>query len=130
GSYRISDLPEGATTVKARAISGSGVASDRVGSTIVQVDKTNPSATADWSDQVPWSRVPAAFDIVGADQPGLSGMGSASPDEPLEKGAFVAYRVEGGDVQHVGGGLARALMVATEIIWSPITPPIWQAASH
>jgi hypothetical protein len=40
--FSIEDLPEGVTTVKARAISGAGVASDAVGVGTIKVDRTAP----------------------------------------------------------------------------------------
>ena len=42
GLLHIPELPEGTVTVKARAISNSGIASSRVGSAVLLVDKTAP----------------------------------------------------------------------------------------
>ncbi|MBV9212294.1 MAG: hypothetical protein JOZ25_01475 [Actinobacteria bacterium] len=107
-TFHIADLPEGATTVKARAISGSGIASPAVGETIIRADRTPPDATTSGAPAPGgWVRVPAAFDIVGSDQALLSGMSGASPDDPVEKGAFVTYRVDAGEPQRVRGALAH-----------------------
>src|SRR5439155_258058 len=72
--------------------------------TTIQVDKTDPTVEARGApDPSRWLRMSVAFDIVGADQPGLSGMAPATPDEPIEKGAFVQYGVDGGELQRTRG---------------------------
>lgn len=109
-TYRIPELAEGVTTVKARAISGAGVASERVGETTIRVDKSNPSVgVTGAAGGEEWRRVPAAFDLVGADQPALSGMTGAPLDEPLEKGGFISYRVDG-EASRIRGPLAHVVI--------------------
>ncbi|HEY1515748.1 MAG TPA: hypothetical protein VGF91_04960, partial [Solirubrobacteraceae bacterium] len=50
GSFPIDDLQEGVTTVKARAISGAGVASDTVGVGTIKVDRTAPTVELELPD--------------------------------------------------------------------------------
>ena len=97
GTARLTKLPEGVTTFKARAISGAGVASQRVGSTPIRVDRSAPSArVADPPDPGTWLRQPLKLALTGTDQPHLSGMAS------------MAYRVDGGDERSAGGAAAEA----------------------
>lgn len=108
GTYHINDLPEGVTTIKARAISGSGVPSDRVGEATLRVDKTPPGTAVHGAPgQASWSRAPVAFDVVGLDQPDLSGMTPAPDTESIEKGAYVEYAIDGGERRRFRGGLAH-----------------------
>src|SRR4051812_33300415 len=71
----LADLPEGTTTLKARAISGAGVASREVGSTDLNVDLTPPDLmTGGEPSGEAWSNKPV-FLTLGATDPGtLSGM--------------------------------------------------------
>lgn len=105
--YRVVELPEGLTTIKARAISGSGVASLKVGSTVIAVDRTDPTVTEHGASAPgTWSREPLAIHIAGADQPGLSGMEAAPADAPVEEGGFVAYRLDGSSPARIRGATA------------------------
>jgi hypothetical protein len=107
GVYRIAELREGITTIKARAISNSGVPSARVGSTTIQVDKSKPVVDAPGAPSPEkWHREPVTLRLVGTDQPQLSGMGPAGENQPLEDGAFVTYRLDGNAPQFVRGGEA------------------------
>ena len=91
---RLANLSEGVTTVKARAISGSGVPSALVGSTQLRVDRTAPTASASAVAEG-WHRGPVDVRLRGADQPHLSGMGG------------IAYRVDGGEVRRADGAEAQ-----------------------
>ncbi|KKK46187.1 hypothetical protein LCGC14_3164280, partial [marine sediment metagenome] len=103
------DLPEGVTTVKARAISGAGVASREVGSTRIAVDRSPPSLAAENApDPERWQRSTVSVTLSGTDQANLSGMGAAPPEQPPEHGAYVAHRVDGGAVLRSRG--ARAVV--------------------
>ena len=93
---RIAQLPEGVTTVRARAVSGSGVPSAEVGSTEIRVDRTPPSVRA--SEAPPadvWARAPVSVTLVAADQPQLSGMGQ------------IEYRLDGGELRSGPGDAVR-----------------------
>lgn len=95
GLYRLTNLREGITTVKARAVSGAGVPSAKVGSTTIAADLTAPAARVSGLPAgVEWSRVSVTARITGIDQLGLSGMGPAPPGAPTEEGGFIAYRVD------------------------------------
>ncbi|HTE63316.1 MAG TPA: hypothetical protein VK631_23375 [Solirubrobacteraceae bacterium] len=75
-SLPLDELPEGGTPVEVRAVSGAGVESTAVRTTL-KLDRTRPIVTA---DGVPapdaWSRVPVRIALRGRDQAGLSGMQS------------------------------------------------------
>lgn len=107
--YRIASLPEGATIFKARSISGAGVRSALVGTTTIRVDKSAPSAQVLDPPADTWQRGPVTFQIRGSDQPHLSGMAGAPDQQPLEDGAFMAYRVNGGPMQRARGGTASVI---------------------
>lgn len=94
--YDVGTLPEGVTILKARAISGSGVPSLKVGETDIHVDKTPPSASVEAPAESTWNRSPVALHFAGTDQVGLSGMDGAPTDEPVEKGGFITRAVDGG----------------------------------
>jgi hypothetical protein len=106
-AYRINNLPQGETTIRARAVSGAGVGSTQVDATVVRVDKTPPDVDASGApDAARWSREPATIVLSGTDQAGLSGMAAAPGDRPLEEGAYLVYRVDGGAPQRARGGEA------------------------
>ncbi|HEX4721548.1 MAG TPA: Ig-like domain-containing protein, partial [Pseudonocardiaceae bacterium] len=92
------DLPDGVTTVRARAVSGSGLASDSAGVVELQVDKRPPTVGA---SGVPgagtWTAQDVDLDIRALDQPGLSGM----------DGGRIVYSVDGGEAGEASGGHAR-----------------------
>ena len=107
GVHRIAALAEGVTAVKARAISGSGVPSASVGVTQIRVDRTPPSAAAvDAPDSDRWLREPVSLGLVGTDQSHLSGMTTAADHLPVEDGAYLEYRLDGGEARRARGGKA------------------------
>jgi Big-like domain-containing protein len=96
GVIHLTDLPDGAVTVKARAISNSGVASSHVGSGVLSVDTTAPDVNAlGTPDGDAWQAGPVTVEVRGSDA--LSGMDQG----------HVSYSVDGGPVQTVAGGSAR-----------------------
>ncbi len=99
-------LPEGVHTVYARAISGAGVPSDTVDSTVVQVDRTPPTVTATTVDSARPYNHPVTITITGADQPGLSGMAPAPAGQPVTSGAYIEYSLDGGAPVDVPGASA------------------------
>jgi hypothetical protein len=99
-NYSLKNLPEGATTIKARTVSGASVPSNTVASTVVRVDRTSPAASVQpggladgWHDQ------PVLVHISGADQASLSGMVPAPIAAPATDGAHVAFRLNDGILQ-------------------------------
>jgi 5-hydroxyisourate hydrolase-like protein (transthyretin family) len=107
GAYPVKALPEGVTVLKARAISGAGVASGAVGSTQIRVDRTAPAAHAEGApDPGAWQRNPVGVTLAGEDQPHLSGMAAAPEAAPVESGAFMEFRVNGGPRRTGRGGRA------------------------
>src|SRR5438270_434136 len=111
GIASIGELPEGVTTFKARAVSGAGVASGRVGSTTMHVDRTGPTVDAVGApDPAVWQRNAVRLAIRSADQPGLSGLAPAPVSEPVENGAYIAYRVDAGELVKVRGGAADVVV--------------------
>ncbi|MEA2478300.1 MAG: large repetitive protein, partial [Thermoleophilaceae bacterium] len=105
--YPMSELPEGVNVVKARAVSGAGLSSTTVKSATVRVDLTPPEARVeDAPSATRWQHAPVSLALAGVDQAGLSGMGGAELDHKVEDGAYIAYRIDGGDLQKVRGGEA------------------------
>ncbi|MDQ3934154.1 MAG: hypothetical protein M3340_05935 [Actinomycetota bacterium] len=105
---RLGPLGEGTTVFKARAVSGSGVPARSVGTTTIRVDRSAPTAQAvSAPDPSVWQRVPVEISLAGTDQVHLSGMAPAAENLPLEDGAFLSYRVDGGDEKRVRGGMAN-----------------------
>src|SRR5947209_3734362 len=106
GFYTFANVPEGYTTVKARAISGAGLASTQVGSTVIQVDKTAPTvAISGHPDPTQWSRTPVSIGISATDA--LSGMAPAPSGDPdPTHGAYLDYSIDGGADTKVAGGSA------------------------
>jgi hypothetical protein len=94
GVAHLSSLRDGEVTIKARAISNSGVASSQVGTAVLLVDATAPKVSvAGTPDPDDWQPGTVALAISATDQPELSGM----------EGGHVSYSVDGGPVQHVAG---------------------------
>jgi Bacterial Ig domain len=86
GALHISDMPEGTVVVKARAISNSGVASSRIGSAVLSVDRTPPGVRASGApDPDQWQPAAVSVTLTGSDQPGLSGMA----------GGHLSYSIDG-----------------------------------
>ena len=100
GHKELADLKEGVTTVKARAISGAGIASAAVGSTDVYVDLTPPTLSAEGNPSPSdWSRLPVRLRLGAADPGQLSGMAGGPSDQPETFGGFIAYAVDGGETR-------------------------------
>lgn len=96
----LGQLPEGATKVRARAISGAGVASDRFGEGVVRIDRTPPVVRLS-TDGAPlvategeWLRQGVRLTARAADQAQLSGMDPAPDGEPLARGGYLEYQVD------------------------------------
>jgi hypothetical protein len=103
GLLHLAELPEGRLVVKARAISNSGVASSRVGSAVIAVDKSAPRVTvSDAPDADEWQAHAVSVVLQAADQPGLSGM----------SGGHVSYSIDGGPMQVVAGESAAVTVAA------------------
>jgi hypothetical protein len=92
----LDSLPEGSTVVKARAVSGSGLASERAGSVVLRVDRTPPDVRL-LSDPDPerWEHDAVHLTLKATD--GLSGM----------DGGRIEYRVDGGESVAVAGDSAE-----------------------
>jgi hypothetical protein len=105
--YSIADLPEGRNVMKVRAISGAGVASDRVGTAEIDVDKTPPSSAVTGApDPEQWQSHGVTVTVKGSDQSALSGMDPSSSSD-VRGGAYMSYRVDGGVTQLVPGDNAQ-----------------------
>jgi hypothetical protein len=104
GHKDLNGLPEGTTTVKARAISGAGIPSQQVGSTDVHVDLTAPTVTVENApDAQAWTRTPVALRIVSADPGLLSGMASGPDDRDVESGGYIRFSRDGAVNERVRG---------------------------
>jgi len=107
----LGELPEGTTTVTARAISGAGVAAGEIGRTDVGIDRSAPTlALAPAAGEQPrreeWFPRPIELLAKATDQATLSGMTAAPDSEPAENGGYVEYQVDGGAPQRVRGASA------------------------
>ena len=106
-SYPMSKLPEGVNVIKARSVSNAGVPAAGSRSATVRVDLTKPTASVEGApDPAKWQGKPMEVTLRGEDQVGLSGMYPASATRPVEEGAYVAYRIDGGDLQKARGASA------------------------
>ena len=111
----LGELPEGTTTVTARAISGAGVAAGEVGRSEVGIDRSAPTlALAPAAGEQPrreeW--FPRAIELLAraTDQAGLSGMTAAPDEQPISDGGFIEYQIDGAAPQRVrGAGASIAL---------------------
>jgi hypothetical protein len=83
----IAELPEGASHVKAVAVSGSGMRSTAPGSTTLMVDKTDPVTVLDGLADG-WSNRPLRLTATASDS--ASGMATAGASGP-----FTAIRIDG-----------------------------------
>ncbi len=103
GLWHIGQLPEGTVVLKARAISNSGVTSSHIGSTVVSVDKTAPSASASGvPDPARWQSESVTLTLTGTDQPGLSGMA----------GGHLSYSIDGAPSETASGDSATVTVAA------------------
>ncbi len=94
-------LPEGASVVRAVAVSGSGMRS-LAASTTVRVDATKPAVALSGLPQG-WSRGPVLLTAAATDA--LSGMAPSGPNGP-----FTALAVDGGVATTAGGSSVSALV--------------------
>ena len=102
-------LPEGATRVRARAISGAGVPSAEVGEGVVRIDRTPPAVQLS-TDGAPlvapegeWLRQGVRLAVRAVDQENLSGMTPAPDGEPVTRGGHLEYQVDDDPVVRVRG---------------------------
>jgi hypothetical protein len=100
-------LPEGETVIHARAVSGSGVASDEVGTGIVRIDRTPPSVVAEGVPKSLWSTHPLIAQVLSVDQPGLSGVQSATNGHPITEGGHIEMQLDMGPTVKTPGAQAQ-----------------------
>jgi hypothetical protein len=105
----LGSLPEGTTRVRARAISGAGVASAQVGEGLVRIDRTPPVVELS-TDGAPlvaregeWLREGVRLTARAVDQDGLSGMAPAPAGEPITRGGHLEYQVDDEPLVRVRG---------------------------
>ena len=102
GVFHIAGLPEGRTTIKARAVSGSGVASPEVGTAELRIDRTAPVTSVSGADRPDhWSAEPVTVRLGASD--GLSGMSTGR----------ISYSLDGGPSHNLEGDSA-AIEVAED----------------
>jgi hypothetical protein len=112
GVYSVRTIPEGVTRLRARAISGAGVASQYVGEALVRVDRSPPAATIGGAPGSDWQARPVTLALRGRDQVGLSGMTPSGPGEPIEAGGFIEWQLDGQNPLRVRGGDADVTLDA------------------
>jgi hypothetical protein len=101
----IAELPEGVNYVHAVAVSGSGVPSAPVGTTILRVDKTEPLT---WIEGEPrgWSNQPVKLTVTASDTAsGMAPTGSAGSP-------FTAIRIDGGTPIAAPGASVTTTVIA------------------
>jgi hypothetical protein len=96
----INDLAEGRNVIKARAVSGAGLAAadTDIRQTEVDVDESKPEASVSGApDPGQWQRAPVTLSITGTDQANLSGMeGYDRSSGQAADAAHLEYRLDGG----------------------------------
>ncbi len=98
-TWTLTDLPEGTVTLKARAISGAGVAAADIATATLRVDRTAPSADATGAPEPgAWQRTPVTIELHGTDQAALSGV------------AGLAWRIDGGEEHGATGPGAHVML--------------------
>lgn len=95
-------LPEGVVHVHAVAVSGAGLSSERVGTTVARVDATVPRVALQGLP-AGWARGPVRLVAKASD--GLSGMAPSGPGGP-----FTAIAVDGGTPATAAGATAAVLV--------------------
>ncbi len=104
GHTHFVDLPEGTTTVRARAISGAGIPSSEVGSTDIHVDRTPPVLNLQGApDPNEWTQGPVTLRLNATDPGTLSGMAGGPEDRPVTSGGFIGYSIDGSPREQVRG---------------------------
>ena len=113
-SYPIAGLSNGIHSLRARAISGSGVPSAAVGATDIRIDRLAPTTAVEGvPDPSTWQASPTTLHLRGEDQAELSGMAAAGPSDPqIEHGAYMTYQVDGAPAQRVRGATAEVTVEA------------------
>jgi hypothetical protein len=95
GHRDLENLPEGVTTVRARAISGSRVPSSEVGSADIHVDLTAPTLDVGGvSTPHEWVRGPVELTITSRDPDHLSGVASSPGDRDVSSGGYIEYALD------------------------------------
>jgi hypothetical protein len=103
----VGELPEGTSHVHAVAVSGSGMHSAEVGSTVLRVDKTDPETQLSGVPEG-WSNRPLALTATAAD--GVSGMLAGGPGGP-----FTAIQIDGGSPVVAQGDSVTATVIESGV---------------
>ena len=103
----LAELPEGLNYLHAVAVSGSGVPSAVVGTTILRVDKTEPLTRIEGGASG-WSKAPVKLTTTAADA--ASGMEPSGPGGP-----FTAIRVDGGTPITAPGASVTATVISSGV---------------
>src|SRR3954454_23758138 len=87
----LADIPEGVRTIKARAVSGAGIASTSVGATDLYVDLTAPAlSVSGLPGENVWSRAPVTAHVTATDPGLLTGMAAPPLDRDFHGGGYIA----------------------------------------
>jgi hypothetical protein len=109
--FGLESLPEGETPLRVRAVSGSAIASEEIGTGIVRIDRSAPLVElTGLRNDSGWLNRAVEAQILGSDQVDLSGMMPASSGQPLEDGAHIAIRLNDRATQKTRGAEAHVLV--------------------
>jgi hypothetical protein len=109
-AFDLTALPNGVTTIKARAVSGALVPATVVGEEDLRIDRVAPTVDTAGATGTNWVRDNVTLTAAGTDQPGLSGMAAALDASDYTDGAYLTYEINGGVAHHVRGGAATIML--------------------
>lgn len=104
-TWRVADLPDGTTTLRARGVSGAGVSAPAT-EEVIRMDRERPTAALRGAGD-PATPHPGPITVTLNGRDAVSGMSEAPDDEAVTSGAYVAYRLDGGDWVRVRGDEAQ-----------------------
>lgn len=114
-TYSVAALPEGETVIHARAVSGSGVPADEIGTGIVKIDRTPPSVVAEGVPKSLWSRRALVVQVLSGDQRELSGVQPAPDGHPVVDGGHLETRLNNASIVKTPGDLAQVAITTDGI---------------
>jgi hypothetical protein len=106
-TFALGELPEGTSYLHAVAVSGAGLASERIGGIVLRIDKTEPVTRLGGVPEG-WSSRPVTLRAEATDS--ASGMEASGAGGP-----FTAIRVDGGAPFSAAGNSVEATLIASGV---------------